>query len=110
MCVGTHLASEQQCGVNGYNKKKGKLCIHVIAQYANYQGSYLAYSGQCTIRQKAQIKVRKNKAVKTSELSANITTIPGVNILKKRGPGPSKQKIDEKEDWAQSLILELPLN
>lgn len=110
MCAGAHLTSEHQCGVNGCNKGKGKLCIHVVARCANCQGSHPANSGRCTIRQKAQIEARKNKTAKTPELSANITTTPGVDILEKGSPGPSEQEMDEREDWAQSPTPELPLD
>ncbi len=109
MCAGAHPASEHQCGVNGCNKGKGKLCIHVVARCANCQGSHPANSGRCTIRQKAQIEARKNKAAKTPEPLANITT-PRVDILEKGSPGPSKQEMDEREDWAQSPTPELPLD
>ena len=31
ICAEAHPASEHQCGINGYNKRKGKLCIHIVA-------------------------------------------------------------------------------
>lgn len=46
---------------------------------------------------------------KTPKLLANII-IPRVDILEKGNPRPSEQQIDEREDWTQSRIPELPLN
>ena len=100
MCAEAHPASKHQYGVNGCNKRKGKRCIHVIARCANCEGSHLANSGRCTIRQKAQIEAQKTKVTKTAEPLANITTTPRVDILEKKSPGPNEQEIDEREDWS----------
>ncbi len=54
MCAGAHPAIEHQCGVNGCNKRKGKLCVHIITQCANCQGNHQASSARCPLRLKAQ--------------------------------------------------------
>lgn len=35
ICTGPHAVNEYQCGINRCNKKKGKLCIHIVAQSVN---------------------------------------------------------------------------
>lgn len=40
MCTRAHPASEHQYKVNGCNKRKGKLYVHIIVWYANCQGNH----------------------------------------------------------------------
>ena len=73
MCAGAHQVSEHQYGVNGCSKKRGKLCVHVVARCANYQGNHQANSPQCPSRPKAEMQARKNKIAKNLEVSVKIT-------------------------------------
>lgn len=67
MCAGVYPASEHQCGVNGSNKGRGKLCIHVVARYANCQGNHQANLARCPSRMRAETKAYKDKATRISE-------------------------------------------
>lgn len=71
MYVGAHLTYEYQCGVKGYNKRKRKLYIYIIAQYHNCQGNYQTSLVQYPLRLKAQIQARKDKASRISESPKN---------------------------------------
>lgn len=97
MCARPHPASEHQCRVKEYSRRKGKLCAHVITRCANCQGNHTANSGQCSSRQKAENKARKKKAVKSPKLLAESTVIPIPNI-KEEYLGPSDQEMDKRED------------
>lgn len=97
MCVEAHPVSEHQCGVNRCPNRKGKLCIHIIAQCVNGQDSHSVNSGWFINHQKAQIVVRKKKAAKTPKPPANIP-IPRVDIQVKGSLGPSVQEMDKSDD------------
>ena len=80
MYTDAYLASEHQCEVNRCRKGKGKLCVHVVARYANCQGSHQANSARCPSRQKAEMQARKNKTVKNLKPPVEVTTSPGANV------------------------------
>lgn len=69
MCVGSHQASKHKCRVNRCNKRRGKLCIHIVAQCANYQGNHQVSSTRCVLWMKAEIKACKKKIAKIFEIS-----------------------------------------
>lgn len=100
MYAEAHPANKHDCEVSEYNKWKDKLYIYVVAWCANCQNSHPANFSQCIIRQKAQIEVGKNKIAKTSKALTNITLTSKVNILKRKSPRLSKQKIDNRKDGA----------
>ena len=74
MCTGEHQISEHQYGVRGCSKGIRKLCIHVIARYANCQGKHQANSARCPLKQKAKIQARKNKVAKEDVPMVKTTT------------------------------------
>ena len=52
---------EHQCGVNEYNKRRGKICTHVLVKCASCGTNHPANSSQCTLRHKAKMDARKEK-------------------------------------------------
>lgn len=63
MCAREHQVSEHQCGVNRCSKGIGKLCIHVVARFANCNGNHQANSVRCPSRHKAEIQARKKRRI-----------------------------------------------
>lgn len=101
MCAGAHPASEHQCGVNGCNKGKGRLCAHSIARCANCQSNHTANSAQCSSRQKAEIQARKNKTDRKLEEAAKVPSATASNE-EIQNPATTDQEMDQREEWAKS--------
>ena len=90
--------SEHQCGVNRYSKGTGKLCVHVVPQCANCQGSHQANSASCPSRQKAEIQARKNKATKRARPEVKATSALGPNKEDEEIHAISDQEMDTKAE------------
>lgn len=56
-----HKVEEHCCVVAGYNKREGKICVHVTAKYANCGGNHVANFPRCVSRHKADIKAKKER-------------------------------------------------
>ena len=63
ICAGEYHVNKHQCGVTGCGKRRGKLCIHVVARYANCNGNHQANSAQCPSRYKAEIQAHKKRRI-----------------------------------------------
>lgn len=62
-----HIGLKSMVGrVVGCKKSKRKICVHVIARYANCRGNHIDNSPHCTSRHKADIETRKEKKIKIS--------------------------------------------
>ena len=89
MCAGEHQVNEHQCGVSGCNKGMGKLCVHVVAQYANCNGNHQANSARCPSRHKAEMQVRKKNIQRMLHLQLSDPTQTTAAMIK---PAPTQRK------------------
>lgn len=106
MYAGAYPANEHQCGVNRCNRRKEKLCIYVIARYANCKGNHQASSAQFLLQLKAQIQARKDKATRISKLPEK-ARLAMREIGEEESPTTSDLDIDvEGEEWAKGPIEE----
>ena len=102
ICTGSHKVEEYNCGIAGCNKKKGKICVHVVVKCTNCGRNYTAYFPQYTSKQKANIEVRKQK--KRREKSGKEKT-QAENSRKEKmveNPKPDTEMDLEDKQWAQS--------
>ena len=65
ICTSPYKVEEHCYRVVGCNIRKEKICIHVIAKFANLGENYTASSLRCVSRHKADMKAKKEK--KTEE-------------------------------------------
>ena len=95
----------------GYNKGKGKICIHITAKYANCEGAHAANSLRSGLRHKANLQARQDKKVmskkdKTQVENAskeeNIGTKQGLEPEKRQESSLADTDMDlEGENWTQ---------
>ena len=106
ICTDLHKIEDHYCGVTGCNKRKGKICVHVIAQYVNCGGSHAANFPRCILRQKTDIQIRKNKKIKEKGSKEKMQVYTANNEAKdeKREESPLADTKMDLEDgkWAQS--------
>lgn len=116
--TGPHRVEDHSCGVIRYYKKKGKICIHVIAKYTTYWLNYIANSLWYISRHEANIKTRQDKKViskKRKQKSQVEKTKEVENVRTKKTSGLEKKEesllIDikmklEGENWVKSATSE----
>lgn len=64
ICVGHHKVENHQCGIEGCNKGKRKICAHISLKCANSGRAHVANSPRYTLRHQTDIKARKEKKTK----------------------------------------------
>ena len=79
-----------------------KLCIHVMTQFANCQGSYQENSTSCPSRQIAEIQACNNKAAKRVKRELKSTPSLELSEEDEEVVATSEKEINTKvEEWAK---------
>lgn len=64
--IGKYQTNEHQCGVAGYNKKRRKLWIYIVALCINYDKSYQANLAWYPVQPKAEVQTCDLKRINTN--------------------------------------------
>lgn len=102
MCAGERQVSDHQCGVNGCNKGRGKICMHVVARCANCNGNHQANSFRCQARQKAEGHARKNMTLEGSKTQKSASRDPTPTEMVATETNHDHMDLGEIEEWSKS--------
>lgn len=111
ICAGPHKVEKHCCGVAGYNKGKGKSCVHDTAKCANCGGIHVAYSPRYVSRHKADIKARKEKKTKEKKGKEKVQEDGVSNEIeeKRREDNVSNKAEEERRETSPQLETEMDL-